>query len=98
LILLTPLGLFLPEYFKAGDAWGEWGSDTIRGLVGYIPRGLEKLSGFWNAPLPDYAFKGWEERGLPHLGLAYIVSAVIGIVVIAVVVMGLGKFLAKKEG
>ena len=23
LIILTPLGLILPDYFKAGDAWGE---------------------------------------------------------------------------
>lgn len=24
LMLLSPLGLLLPEYFKAGEAWGEW--------------------------------------------------------------------------
>ena len=33
LAFLSPLGLLLPEYFKAGDAWGEWGADgtTTRG-------------------------------------------------------------------
>ncbi len=25
LIVLSPLGLILPEHFKAGSAWGEWG-------------------------------------------------------------------------
>jgi len=43
LVLISPLGLLLPERFKAGDAWGEWGTDGIKELVGYIPQGLEKL-------------------------------------------------------
>jgi hypothetical protein len=75
LVILSPLGLLLPEYFKAGDAWGEWGPDTLKELVGYIPQGFEKLSGLWNAPLPDYVFKGWEESGLGGLSIAYIASA-----------------------
>lgn len=43
LAVVSPLGLILPEYFKAGDAWGEWGTDTIKDLVGYTPVGLEKI-------------------------------------------------------
>lgn len=97
LIILSPFGLILPERFKAGSAWGEWGADEIRKLVGYIPRGLEKLSGLWNAPMPDYAFKGWEEKGLSHLSLAYIISAVVGIGVITVIVLVIGKILARKD-
>lgn len=97
LIILSPLGLILPEYFKAGAAWGEWGADEMRKLVGYIPQGLEKLAGLWNAPIPDYAFKGWEEKGLPHLSFAYIISAIVGIGVVIVVVIGIGRLLAKKE-
>ena len=27
LICLSPLGLLIPEHFKAGAAWGEWGAD-----------------------------------------------------------------------
>ncbi|MDD5618632.1 MAG: PDGLE domain-containing protein [Candidatus Omnitrophica bacterium] len=96
-ILLSPLGLMLPELFKAGDAWGEWGTDGIKELVGYIPRGLEKLSSFWNAPMPDYAFKGWEEKGLGNLSFSYIISAVLGIIIIAAVIFLLGKFISKKE-
>ncbi|MDD5005315.1 MAG: PDGLE domain-containing protein [Candidatus Omnitrophica bacterium] len=96
-ILLSPLGLMLPELFKAGDAWGEWGTDGIKELIGYIPRGLEKLSSFWSAPMPDYAFKGWEEKGLTHLSFAYIISAVLGIIIITAVILLLGKFISKKE-
>jgi cobalt/nickel transport protein len=58
--------------------------------------GEQKISGLWNAPMPDYAFKGWEEKGLPHLSLAYIISALAGIAVIVVLVMAIGKFLSKK--
>ncbi len=96
LIVLSPLGLILPEHFKAGVAWGEWGIDEMQKLVGYIPHGLEKLSSLWNAPIPDYAFKGWEEKGLPHLSFAYIISAIIGIVITVAVVLIIGKILTKK--
>lgn len=96
LIILSPLGIFLPEYFKAGAAWGEWGIDEIQKLVGYIPKGLEKLSGLWNAPVPDYAFKGWEEKGLGHMSFAYIISAIVGIGIVVLVIMCIGKLLAKK--
>lgn len=96
LIMVSPLGLILPEHFKAGAAWGEWGVDEMQKLVGYIPQGLEKLSSLWNAPIPDYAFKGWEEKGLSHLSFAYIISAIVGIGITVLVVMGIGKLLAKK--
>ncbi|MFA5096653.1 MAG: PDGLE domain-containing protein [Candidatus Omnitrophota bacterium] len=84
LAVLSPLGLLIPAYFKAGSAWGEWGAEEIEGLVGYIPRGLEKLSSFWKAPLPDYAFKGWEGRGLLQLSLSYVVSAIIGVAAVVI--------------
>jgi len=96
LIILSPLGLILPEHFKAGSAWGEWGADEMQKLVGYVPRGLEKLSRLWNAPIPDYAFKGWEEKGLSHLSLAYIVSAIVGIAVTAIAILFIGRMLTKK--
>ncbi|HPD60798.1 MAG TPA: PDGLE domain-containing protein [Thermodesulfobacteriota bacterium] len=97
LIVLCPLGLFFPEHFKAGAAWGEWGTEEIKDLVGYIPRGLEKLSRLWNAPIPDYAFKGWEGKSLTHLSFAYIISAVLGIAVIVIVIFVIGKVLVKRR-
>lgn len=97
LIMLSPLGLFLPEHFKAGSAWGEWGAEEMQQLVGYIPEGLQKLSSLWTAPIPDYAFKGWDEKGLPHLSLAYIISAVLGIAVTVAAVFFIGKFLTGRR-
>ena len=97
LIVLSPLGLILPEYFKSGGAWGEWSKEEIHKFVGYIPHGLEKLSAIWNAPLSDYAFKGWDGKGLLSLSLGYVISAIIGIGVTVIVMLLLGKFLSKKE-
>jgi len=97
LIAFSPLGLFLPEHFKAGDAWGEWSGDAVKELVGYVPQGFERLSALWSAPIPDYAFKGWEEKPFIDLSMAYVASAAIGILVCAGVTFLLGKFLSKKE-
>ena len=96
LIVLTPLGLIIPDHFKAGSAWGEWGADEMQKLVGYVPQGMEKLSDLWNAPMPDYSFKGWEGKGLAHLSFAYIISALVGILIIVLAVLIIGKLLAKK--
>lgn len=96
LVILSPLGLILPGYFKAGSAWGEWGVDEIQKLVGYIPQGLSKISILWSAPIPDYIFKGWEGKSIIFLSFAYILSAVIGMLVCIGVIFVLGRFLSKK--
>lgn len=97
LIILSPLALILPEHFKAGAAWGEWGAEEMQKLIGYIPHGLEKLSSIWNAPLADYALKGSEGKGLAFLSVGYIISAFVGIGVTVAVMYLLGKLLIKKE-
>jgi hypothetical protein len=97
LAILSPIGLALPELFKAGSAWGEWGTDEVKDLVGYVPTGLEKLSSLWTAILPDYAFMGWEDKGLGLLSVAYIVSAIVGIALCVGACWLLGKVLSKKE-
>jgi hypothetical protein len=97
LVFLSPLGLWLPECFKAGDAWGEWGTDTVKELTGYIPRGLEKFSSLWKSPLPDYAFNGSEEKGLVFLSFDYVISAIIGVSVTVCAVFLVSRFLKMKE-
>jgi hypothetical protein len=94
LVVLSPLGLLLPEYFAAGPAWGEWSAKEMPGLVGYIPKGLDKLSGMWQAPIPDYAFRSWGEGSLFTASIAYILSAAIGILICAGVVFLLVRLLS----
>ncbi|MCX5678414.1 MAG: cobalamin biosynthesis protein [Candidatus Omnitrophica bacterium] len=97
LVILSPLGVILPKYFKAGTAWGEWGADEMRKLVGYIPFGFDKLSTMWNAPLSGYIFKGWDEKGLGHLSLSYLASAILGIAITVAIMLFLGRILTKKR-
>lgn len=97
LIFLSPLGLIIPDRAKAGAAWGEWSTDEIAKLVGYMPAGLQRLSELWKAPFPDYAFQGWEEKGLAGLSVAYVVSAILGIAVVALLMFAIGKLLTKKQ-
>jgi cobalt/nickel transport system permease protein len=77
LIVAAPIGLLAP-----GTAWGEWSTAELSGLgLSFIPKGMQQLTGLWSAPLASY--------NLPFLGnasLAYILSAIVGILVIVLVV------------
>lgn len=89
LIILAPLGLL-----AAGTAYGEWGPDELKDKVGFVPHGLENLSGIWNAPMPDYSISGVEDS-MTLSSAAYILSAVIGVVVCGGVLYFIGKRAAK---
>ncbi len=87
LIILTPLGLLAP-----GTAWGEWGAEELRDLgLGFIPQGLERLGSIWPAPIPDYEIPAINAQ------LGYILSAVVGIVLVSLVVWLLSKGLARQQ-
>jgi cobalt/nickel transport protein len=76
--LVSPIGLYLPQIMKAGPAWGEWGMEEIKQMIGYAPAGMEKYADIWKAPIPDYALPGQEQAPLSHLSLSYILSALVG--------------------
>jgi predicted PurR-regulated permease PerM len=97
LVLISPLGLILPELFKSGPAWGEWSLEEIEKLLGFVPEGIKRLSDFWSAPVPDYNLKSWEGQGFAKSGLAYIFSGVLGVGVIVLLSFFLGKMLARKN-
>lgn len=87
LILLAPLGLLAP-----GTAWGEWGGEELRELgLGFIPEGLERLGGIWPAPIPDY-----EVPGL-NANLGYILSAVVGIVLVSLVTWLVSRIVVRQS-
>ena len=87
LALATPIGLL-----ASGTAWGEWGADELKGLgLDFIPQGIEKLTGWWPAPLPDYGF--------PRMGavIGYILSAFIGIILIGFIIWLSGRWLSRRN-
>jgi hypothetical protein len=97
LALLSPIGIILPDKFKAGGAWGEWGPDEIEKMLGYVPQGMKEVAEKWRAPLPDYDLKGWDQMGLGMQSLGYIFSAVVGMAIIVAVIILLGKIATKEK-
>ena len=79
--IMTPSGVFLPKLFNAGDAWGEWGAETIKDMTGVIPAGMEKLSSLWNSLIPDYNIFP-EDSPLILIIISYVLSAVIGSMIV----------------
>ncbi len=97
LAVLTPAGLYLPGIFRAGSAWGEWGVEEIRKMIGYAPEGMERSSGLWKAPLPDYALPGRKGGPVSRLSLSYVLSALVGIAACGGGAWILGRWLAGKK-
>lgn len=89
LVALTPIGILLPAYFKSDRSWGEWSPNELKGIIGYLPKGLTRLASLWHAPIPDYAL-------LSNPLASYTLSALIGILAIAGIVYLIGKFLDGK--
>ena len=92
--LLTPLGVLLPETFKAEEAWGEWGIEKLDKLLGYVPEGLRKLADLWKAPIPDYNFGG-EGVSTTLQTISYVASGLLGIGICVFVVYVISRFIAK---
>lgn len=83
LIVITPLGLM-----ATGTPWGEWGKEEFIDLIGYVPAGMDALGDRWKGVLPDYGMPG-AEGALSKL--AYILSALVGSIVIVLAVFVWGK-------
>ncbi|NQV02641.1 MAG: PDGLE domain-containing protein [Bacteroidia bacterium] len=94
LCIITPVGIFLPMIFDAGDAWGEWSAETMKDLVGYVPAGLEKYSELWKAPIPDYTISD-DDTSFVHQSGNYIVSGIIGTTLTYVVMLFISKLIVR---
>jgi len=94
--LISPIGLILPELFNSGDAWGEWGTDTLEKLLGFVPEGLKKYTDFWKAPFPDYNLAG-EDSSMSVQVISYAASGMIGILVVVAVIYLISKVVLKND-
>ena len=94
-VLISPLGILLPKWFNAGDAWGEWSTETVNEELGYVPDGMQKDADIWKAPLPDYSL-GNENAPFAKKSVVYILSAIVGIVIISFFSFGLSKMIRKE--
>ncbi|MEI7473893.1 MAG: cobalamin biosynthesis protein [bacterium] len=91
LIIISPLGVILPELIKNNGTWGEWGNDELYRMIGYLPHGINKLSSSWSSVFPDYSLTS-TQHGLVGKSIEYYTSAVIG----AVCCFSLSLFLLKR--
>lgn len=71
MILFAPVGLL-----ASGTAWGEWGSDELKEMTGFLPKGMESGFGF-EVLMPDYTLMAINEK------IAYIFSALLGVVLVS---------------
>ena len=90
LMVLVPIGLI-----ASGTAYGEWGPDELQQAVGYVPAGLQHLSGMWSAPLDGYDLPGQHDT-IPTQTPGYYVSAIVGVLIASAVAYGVGKAIIKR--
>lgn len=95
LVLLSPLGLLLPSLFGVGGAWGEWDLAEIKRQIGFMPEGMRRISELWHAPFADYA--PLTGKGPAAEGMGYVLSGIVGVVMVAAVMYGIIKLLANKD-
>ena len=92
--VVAPLGLIAP-----GIAYGEGSTEDVKAAFGYVPSGLQSLSGVFSAPLGGYdvplPFFSGANAPLWHAAVGYEISGVIGILAVGGVVYGLARLLGR---
>ena len=96
LALLTPLGIILPGKFNARDAWGEWETDTLEKLLGYVPAGLRRLTDLWKAPIPNYNFSGKGATSTAQV-ISYVLSGLLGAVIVCFAIYAISKLILRNR-
>jgi len=91
LAMLTPLGAM-----TEGTAWGEWGTEELATVFGYIPQGIEQASSWWAAMCPDYSMSFLGEGELAGK-IGYFLSAVFGSALIYIAISLYGKVLLRAD-
>ncbi|MBA3946573.1 MAG: cobalt transporter CbiM [Herpetosiphonaceae bacterium] len=92
--VIAPLGLIAP-----GFAYGEGSTADVQQAFGYVPKGLQSLSGFFSAPLGGYnlpgQFFGDANAPLWHAAIGYEISGIIGILLLTLLVGLLARLLKR---
>lgn len=96
LVVLTPLGLWIPTLLGGGSAWGEWSTGELQATLGYVPRGLQGLQNAWTSMFPDYTVPGL--TGAVGESVGYVIAAVAGVAVVGLIGAGVAWLLARMAG
>jgi len=79
LAVLTPVGIIIPNLFNAGSAYGEWSTDELNKILGFVPEGILKFANSWSGVFPDYSIAGIAEQNTFANSLLYIVCGFFGL-------------------
>ncbi len=97
LAVIAPLGLIAP-----GFAYGEGGPEDVEAAFGYVPTGLQSLSGVFGAPLAEYniplPFFSDANAPLWHAGIGYELAGMLGIMATGAGMYALGRLLRRGGG
>ena len=95
--VVAPLGLIAP-----GIAYGEGNTQDVKAAFGYVPSGLQSLSGVFSAPFGGYniplPFFSDASAPLWHAAIGYEISGIIGILAVGGVVYAVGRVLRRDGG
>lgn len=75
LAFLTPVGLLTQN-----PAFGEWTQEEIKKMLGFVPEGIKRYADIYKFDL----FDGYTVKFIHNDYIGYVLSAIIGIVVICV--------------
>ena len=90
--VIAPLGLIAP-----GFAYGEGRAADVQAAFGYIPQGLQHLSGIFSAPLSGYTiplpFFSGANGALWHAAVGYQATGIVGILLCGGVALAIARVL-----
>jgi cobalt/nickel transport system permease protein len=92
--VLAPLGLIAP-----GFAYGEGNARDVKQAFGYVPSGLQQLSGVFSAPMAGYnlPLPFFSEANAPlwHAAVGYEIAGIIGVLLVGGIVYLLARLLRR---
>ncbi|MBV9019874.1 MAG: cobalt transporter CbiM [Chloroflexi bacterium] len=92
--IIAPLGLIAP-----GFAFGEGAPSDVKAAFGYIPQGLQQISGWFSAPFDSYnvplPFFNDANAPLWHAALGYEISGIVGVLLIGLLVLGIAALIRR---
>jgi cobalt ECF transporter T component CbiQ/cobalamin biosynthesis protein CbiM len=94
--VLAPLGLIAP-----GFAYGEGKAADVKSAFGYVPTGLQGLSGVFSAPLSGYnlplPFFDQANAPLWHAAIGYEISDLLGVLAVGLIVYATARLLRRSQ-
>jgi cobalt/nickel transport system permease protein len=96
LAIIAPLGLIAP-----GFAYGEGSVEDVQAAFGYIPQGLQDLSGVFSSPLSGYniplPFFADANAELWHAAIGYEVTGILGMLLCGLGIIAIARLLGGRS-